>query len=60
VFEGFLGAVPVYNVAVHVYNVAVHVYNVAVHVTGRDFWIFELGETRPEPLVEKEPEPPAV
>ena len=35
-FEGAIGAVPVYNVA--------------VHVTGRDFWIFELepGSKRPE------------
>jgi uncharacterized protein len=46
VFEGFLGSVPVYNVA--------------VHVTGRDFWIFELAEAQPEPQVERAPEPPAV
>ncbi len=33
-FEGFIGRVPVYNVA--------------THVTGKDFWIFELGvEERP-------------
>jgi Icc-related predicted phosphoesterase len=44
-FEGFLGAVPVYNVA--------------VHVTGRDFWIFELDARRHEPRVERIPEPPA-
>jgi uncharacterized protein len=43
-FEGFLGAVPVYNVA--------------VFVTGRDFWIFELGAAR-QATVEKTPEPPA-
>jgi uncharacterized protein len=45
VFEGFLGAVPVYNVA--------------VFVTGKDFWIFELGAAGSEPSVEKLPEPPA-
>jgi Icc-related predicted phosphoesterase len=44
-FEGFLGPVPVYNVA--------------IHVTGRDFWIFEFEAGRPEPLVERMPEPPA-
>jgi Icc-related predicted phosphoesterase len=34
-FEGFIGRVPVYNVA--------------THVTGKDFWIFELGvEERPQ------------
>jgi Icc-related predicted phosphoesterase len=44
-FEGFLGAVPVYNVA--------------IHVTGRDFWIFELEAGRREPVVERAPEPPA-
>jgi Icc-related predicted phosphoesterase len=44
-FEGFLGPVPVYNVA--------------LHVTGRDFWIFELEPGR-EPELEREPEPPAV
>jgi Icc-related predicted phosphoesterase len=43
-FEGFVGAVPVYNVA--------------LHVTGRDFWIFELGKDRPEARVEAA-EPPA-
>ena len=37
-FQGFVGAVPVYNVA--------------VHVMGRDFWVFELGE-EPEPRVER-------
>jgi Icc-related predicted phosphoesterase len=45
-FEGFLGAVPVYNVA--------------IHVTGRDFWIFELEAGRREPVLERVPEPPAV
>jgi Icc-related predicted phosphoesterase len=45
VFEGFLGSVPVYNVA--------------IHVTGRDFWIFELEAGSPEPLVERTPEQPA-
>jgi Icc-related predicted phosphoesterase len=45
VFEGFLGPLPVYNVA--------------VFVTGRDFWIFELGAPGPA-RVETEPEPPAV
>jgi uncharacterized protein len=44
-FEGFLGPVPVYNVA--------------IHVTGRDFWIFELEAGRQEPLVERVPESPA-
>jgi Icc-related predicted phosphoesterase len=44
-FEGFLGPVPVYNVA--------------LHVTGRDFWIFELEPGR-EPELERAPEPPAV
>jgi uncharacterized protein len=46
-FEGFVGAVPVYNVA--------------VSVTGRDFWTFELdGRTRtPEVADAKEPERPA-
>jgi Icc-related predicted phosphoesterase len=44
-FEGFLGPVPVYNVA--------------LHVTGRDFWIFELESGRREPAVEHVPEPPA-
>jgi Icc-related predicted phosphoesterase len=46
VFEGFVGAVPVHNVA--------------VFVTGRDFWIFEFGAERPAPRVENAPEPPAV
>lgn len=31
-FEGFVGSVPVYNVA--------------IHVTGRDFWYFDLGDDR--------------
>ena len=38
-FEGFIGAVPVYNVA--------------VPVTGRDFWIFELPGPAEEPKVEQ-------
>ena len=46
VFEGFVGTVPVYNVA--------------VHVTGRDFWIFELEAGAGEPRVERAPESPAV
>jgi Icc-related predicted phosphoesterase len=37
-FEGSIGAVPVYNVA--------------VHVTGRDFWVFELDGARRRPHVE--------
>ncbi len=37
-FEGFVGAVPVYNVA--------------THVTGRDFWIFDLPGPAREPRVE--------
>jgi Icc-related predicted phosphoesterase len=37
-FEGFIGAVPVYNVA--------------VHVTRRDWWVVDLGATR-EPEVER-------
>src|SRR5262249_39712298 len=37
-FEGFVGAVPVYNVA--------------VHVTQRDFWIFELEPGTRAPAVE--------
>jgi len=44
VFEGFVGAVPVYNVA--------------LPVTGRDFWIFELGGDRPEARLDAA-EPPA-
>jgi Icc-related predicted phosphoesterase len=44
-FEGFIGRVPVYNVA--------------TYVTGKDFWIFELAvEERPK--VEKPAEPRAV
>jgi Icc-related predicted phosphoesterase len=46
VFEGFVGTVPVYNVA--------------VHVTGRDFWIFELEAGAAEPHVNRAPESPAV
>jgi Icc-related predicted phosphoesterase len=39
-FEGFIGRIPVYNVA--------------IPVTGRDFWSFELGATeRPEAEVER-------
>jgi len=46
-FEGFIGAVPVYNVA--------------VPVTGRDFWIFELPGPAEEPKVEQQiVEKPAV
>jgi Icc-related predicted phosphoesterase len=41
-FEGFVGTVPVYNVA--------------VHVTGRDFWIFELMPGQREPEVARVPE----
>jgi Icc-related predicted phosphoesterase len=37
-FEGFIGRVPVYNVA--------------TYVTGRDFWVFELG-TEPKPTVDR-------
>jgi len=44
-FEGFVGRVPVYNVA--------------THVTGKDFWVFDLApEERPQ--VEKQVEPRAV
>ena len=46
-FEGFVGAVPVYNVA--------------VPVTRRDFWIFELPGPAEEPKVEQRAvEKPAV
>jgi Icc-related predicted phosphoesterase len=38
-FEGFVGAVPVYNVA--------------VHVTRRDWWVVDLGGAKAEPEVEK-------
>ncbi len=38
-FEGFVGPVPVYNVA--------------VPVTGRDFWVFEVGGNRPETRFER-------
>jgi Icc-related predicted phosphoesterase len=44
-FEGFIGAVPVYNVA--------------VQVTQRDFWIFELGAGRPHAELERVAEPRA-
>ena len=44
-FEGFIGSVQVYNVA--------------VHVTGRDFWIFEVGGERPAREVARRAEPPA-
>lgn len=37
-FDGFIGGVPVYNVA--------------IHVTGRDFWIFELNGRKRSPRVE--------
>jgi Icc-related predicted phosphoesterase len=46
-FEGFVGPVPVYNVA--------------VHVTGKDFWIFELAGEAEEPAVDtRVAEKPAV
>ena len=42
-FEGFVGSVPVYNVA--------------VHVTGRDFWIFDLDPAKRRTEVERTREP---
>ncbi|MGH3049184.1 MAG: metallophosphoesterase family protein, partial [Gaiellaceae bacterium] len=46
-FEGRIGEIPVYNVA--------------VHVTGRDFWVFELEGTRGRrsEVVEVQEPPPA-